>query len=553
MLAPRALARRLASVPGFAWLDSDGSGAEGRFSFLAAAPVDVRRAPAGDVGALSLLDELHLPEAGSGGESSEAESGGGAQARGGDGVAGTAARGGEEGGGARRGEALGGPDGPDEPAKGAETHSREPVADAEARRDDPFDARHADRGDAGARLDPSSVPHWIGYIAYATGEAGAEGPGLCFARYAALFAFDHSTRRCFVVGDDADACGRLLGLAGVGLAAHGGEQDRVRRGALSVPEPAGDDGDARGHMLGLAGVELAAHGGEQDERVRVGGVVVPDPGDHAQAIAAAKELIGRGELYQVNLARKLSARFEAPPIALALAMREESPVPLGMFFDDGERAMVARSMERFLRWKLPERRLHTRPIKGTRARADGDGASADEQRALVADPKEHAEHAMIVDLMRNDLGRVAAIGSVEVVERFVVEAFARLHHLVSTVACLTRPELRASDILRATFPPGSVTGTPKLRAIEVIAALEAAPRGIYTGAVGFFDRAGGFSLAVAIRTAVVENGVASYFAGGGIVEASDVAREIAETELKARVFTDAIAKLAARAGGFEPP
>jgi anthranilate/para-aminobenzoate synthase component I len=151
---------------------------------------------------------------------------------------------------------------------------------------------------------------------------------------------------------------------------------------------------------------------------------------------------------------------------------------------------------------------------------------------------------MIVDLMRNDLGRVAAIGSVEVVERFVVEPFARLHHLVSTVACTTRPETRVSDVLRATFPPGSVTGTPKLRAIEAIDALEPTARGIYTGAVGFIDRAGGLSLAVAIRTAVVERGVASYFAGGGIVEASDIAREIAETDLKARVFTDAIDKLA---------
>ncbi|HKU44274.1 MAG TPA: anthranilate synthase component I family protein, partial [Polyangiales bacterium] len=272
---------------------------------------------------------------------------------------------------------------------------------------------------------------------------------------------------------------------------------------------------------------------------------------HARAIELALEHIARGDIYQVNLARRFWARYDGSPLALALAMRRESPVPLGMYFDDGRRAVVGRSMERFLRWQRSERRLETRPIKGTVARS---GRDLEEQSALLGDPKEHAEHAMIVDLMRNDLGRVAAVGSVRVEQRFAVEPFARLHHLVSTVACTTRPEVRASDILYATFPPGSVTGTPKLRAIETIAALEPVRRGIYTGALGFVDRAGGLSLCVAIRTAVVEAGVASYFAGGGIVEASDIAREIAETELKARVFVDALRALgAARAGGFEPP
>lgn len=372
-------------------------------------------------------------------------------------------------------------------------------------------------------LSASDVPHWIGYIAYdacVPARSGTRRPGLCFARYPALFVHDHVRHATFVVGDDRAACARLLNLAG--LAADGGQA----RSATGV---------SLGH-------------------VRAGRVHAEDPSLHAAAITRALELIAAGDLYQVNLARKLWAEFGGPPFALALAMRRESPVPLGMFFEDGERAVIGRSMERFLRWKLPERRLHTRPIKGTLARASAE-LEAEERRALAADPKEHAEHAMIVDLMRNDLGRVAAIGSVQVAERFMVEPFARLHHLVSTIACTTRPDVRASDILRATFPPGSVTGTPKLRAIETIAALERDPRGIYTGALGFVDRAGGLSLAVAIRTAVVEHGIATYFAGGGIVEASDVAREIAETDLKARVFTDAMRELAAvvRAGGFEPP
>jgi anthranilate/para-aminobenzoate synthase component I len=155
---------------------------------------------------------------------------------------------------------------------------------------------------------------------------------------------------------------------------------------------------------------------------------------------------------------------------------------------------------------------------------------------------------MIVDLMRNDLGRVAQVGSVHVPDVMTVEPFARLSHLVSTVACRTREGVTLREVLAATFPPGSVTGAPKLRAIDLIEQLEDTPRDVYTGALGFIDRAGGVSLAVAIRTALLEHGRVRYFAGGGIVEASRVEREIEETELKARVFFDALDALAAHAG-----
>ena len=151
---------------------------------------------------------------------------------------------------------------------------------------------------------------------------------------------------------------------------------------------------------------------------------------------------------------------------------------------------------------------------------------------------------MIVDLMRNDLGRVAEIGTVKVDAPLIVEPFTGLYHLVSTVSCTTRPEVSIEDILKATFPPGSVTGAPKIRALEVIEELEQHPRGLYCGALGFVDHEGGLSLAVAIRTAIVCNGRVYYWAGGGIVEASNPAAEVAETELKARVFLDAIASLA---------
>ena len=167
---------------------------------------------------------------------------------------------------------------------------------------------------------------------------------------------------------------------------------------------------------------------------------------------------------------------------------------------------------------------------------------------LVSDPKERAEHAMIIDLMRNDLSRVAELGSVSVPEIMVVEPYAKLSHLVSTVRCTVRASAGLSEIVQATFPPGSVTGAPTLRAMEIIEALEPEARGVYTGALGFVDRAGGLSLSVAIRTAVVSRGQVRYFAGGGIVSDSDIGKEIAETELKARVFVDALAELRAKNG-----
>jgi len=179
--------------------------------------------------------------------------------------------------------------------------------------------------------------------------------------------------------------------------------------------------------------------------------------------------------------------------------------------------------------------LLARPIKGTLARAGHDDDAARAQQ-LASDPKERAEHAMIVDLMRNDLSRVAELGSVRLDGVFEVEPFARLLHLVSTVTCATRPEVGLRDVLEATFPPGSVTGAPKRAAVALIEALEAVPRDVYTGVIGFVDRQGGMSLAVAIRTAIVEGGQVRYFAGGGIVEASRPERELLETELKARVM-----------------
>ena len=371
-------------------------------------------------------------------------------------------------------------------------------------------AEHGDADPLGAagRLegcgDDSDAPRWVGYVAYDAWWAGRAsrhargshgGPVLWWGRYDAVLEVDHARGVGRIVADDAAAAARLR------------------------------------ERLGGAGQREAAH---------VGALEVTPADAHARAVEAAREHIAAGDIYQVNLARRWRGSFEGSALTLWEAMRRASPVPYGLYVDAGDHQVLARTMERFLDWTPDVRgvgRIETRPIKGTKARRGDDGAEA---AALRADTKERAEHAMIVDLMRNDLGRVAEIGSVEVVAPLTVEPYAKLHHLVTTVRARTRPGTDLGAVLRATFPPGSVTGAPKRRALEIIDALEPHPRGVYCGCVGHVDRRGGAHLAVAIRTAVVRGGAVEYFAGGGLVWASEAAREVAETELKARVFLDAI-------------
>lgn len=354
---------------------------------------------------------------------------------------------------------------------------------------------------------PCEVPAWIGYVAFdAFWSAPVRGtprfergraPVVLFGRYPALFAVDHQRGESWVVADDRES-GEAF-------------EARVNRLGDRTPVPP-----------------------------KIGAVEIDDAETHRQSIERALRYIEIGEVYEVNVARRWSASFQGAALELWQAMRVASRVPLGMYLDGGDHAVLACTMERFIHWDAESRSLVTRPIKGTIVReATDDGAS----ERLRADPKERAEHSMIVDLMRNDLGRVAEIGSVRVDAPLIVEPFTNLYHLVSTVSCTTRLEVTLEDILVATFPPGSVTGAPKIRALEIIEELERHPRGVYCGAVGFIDHDGGLSLAVAIRTATVAAGRVSYWAGGGIVEASDPDREVAETELKARVFVDAIEAL----------
>jgi para-aminobenzoate synthetase component 1 len=242
------------------------------------------------------------------------------------------------------------------------------------------------------------------------------------------------------------------------------------------------------------------------------------------------DYVAAGDVYQVNLTLPFAAPWTAPAWALHARLARAHPVPHAAYLDVGAAQLVANSPELFLRRRGS--RIETRPIKGTRPRARAAARDAQLAAELRGDPKERAEHVMIVDLERNDLGRVSVPGSVVVDVLARVESHPTVHHLVSVVSGRLRPGIGLAELLRATFPGGSITGAPKVRAMEVIRELEPWPRGPYTGALGVLHPGGDLELGLAIRTAVVEGGVLRYSAGGGIVADSDPERELAEAWLK---------------------
>jgi para-aminobenzoate synthetase component 1 len=254
--------------------------------------------------------------------------------------------------------------------------------------------------------------------------------------------------------------------------------------------------------------------------------------DYLALVESVRDLIAQGEVYQVNVAQRLRLDPPRDPMALMRALRRHSPAPFSAWIDTGEAQVACASPERFVSLRGP--RAETRPIKGTAPR--GATAAEDERRRadLQASEKDRAENVMIVDLERNDLGRVCRPGSVRVEALCRLETYASVHHLVSIVSGeLDRGRGRA-DLLRAIFPGGSMTGAPKVRALRAIDELEPAPRGIYAGALGYLSLCGGMDLNIVIRSVVLASGQAWLHAGGGIVIDSDPAAEYEETLHKAR-------------------
>jgi aminodeoxychorismate synthase component I len=300
--------------------------------------------------------------------------------------------------------------------------------------------------------------------------------------------------------------------------------------------------------------ELAAHelAGRLDagaRRAPPAAPGVPQPADVAssrlgaeryeEAVRAIQERIARGDVYQACLAQRLEVPFDGDPFEAWRVLRRLNPAPFAAFLALPEVSIAGSSPERFLRLD-PSGRVESRPIKGTRPRGDGPESDARMRRELETSAKDRAENLMIVDLVRNDLGRVCETGSVHVPELFRIEAFATVFQLVSVVAGRLRPGRDVFDLLRAAFPPGSMTGAPKLAAMRLLDGLEPVRRGPYAGALGWLDARGGADLSVVIRTALFRGGRALVHAGGGVVADSEPRAEWRESLDKARAVLAAL-------------
>ncbi len=260
--------------------------------------------------------------------------------------------------------------------------------------------------------------------------------------------------------------------------------------------------------------------------------------DYLAAVRRAQAYIAAGDIYQVNLSQRLEGAWEGRAWPLYERLRVASPVPYGAYLALGGATILSASPERFLR--LDDRHVESRPIKGTRPR----GTTPDEDRALAAEllasEKDRAENLMIVDLVRNDLGKVCRVGSVCVPELFGIERYSTVWQMVSSVTGELRPELEAIDLLRACFPGGSVTGCPKIRAMEIIEELEVVRRGVYCGAIGYLSFTGAMDTSIAIRTLLLAGDRLHLQVGGAVVADSNPEAEYAETLAKSRAGLTAL-------------
>jgi anthranilate synthase component 1 len=260
--------------------------------------------------------------------------------------------------------------------------------------------------------------------------------------------------------------------------------------------------------------------------------------DFLKAVERAKALIAAGDFMQVQVGQRISKRYQASPLSLYRALRSLNPSPYMYYYHFGDFQVVGASPEILVRHEHTDEgeKVTIRPLAGTRPR----GATPEKDKAaeqeLVNDPKERAEHVMLIDLARNDIGRIAQIGSVQVTEAFVVERYSHVMHIVSNVEGLLRPGMTNMDVLKATFPAGTLTGAPKVHAMELIDQLEPTKRGLYGGAVGYLSYAGDMDLAIAIRTGIVKDGTLYVQAAAGVVADSVPEMEWRETEHKARAL-----------------
>ncbi|AMG74326.1 anthranilate synthase component I [Sphingopyxis granuli] len=366
---------------------------------------------------------------------------------------------------------------------------------------------------------PKALATLVGFFAYETiglveRIPRAAGPGLglpdmIFVRPTTILVFDRLADELFLIAPiwpDADgAIDRMIDEA----------QERIETIAARL-------------------ASASAHGARAETRIDPATIVATPaiaPDDYARTVRAAKAYIGAGDIFQVVLSQSFSAPFDLPPFDLYRALRRVNPSPFLYFLDLPGFALIGSSPEILVRVRDGE--ITIRPIAGTRPRGRTSAEDAENRESLLADPKERAEHLMLLDLGRNDVGRAATGGSVTVTDSYTVEYYSHVMHIVSNVIGRLAPGKDAIDALFAGFPAGTVSGAPKVRACQIIAELETQARGPYAGGVGYFAPDGNMDSCIVLRTAIVKDGVMHAQAGAGIVADSDPAYEQRECEAKA--------------------
>lgn len=386
---------------------------------------------------------------------------------------------------------------------------------------------------------PPFAGGWIGWFGYELGRAferqpvpardDVGSPAVALALYDTVVAWDHLTGQAWLVSTGVNATGEASSV-------RADERLALRQRELAEPAPAGRPLASRAAaprgaipITAFAEAPPTLHGDFTPERYQLG-------------VERLVEWILAGDLFQANIAQRFLAEWGGSATALYRALRTRTPAALAAYLDHGTHVVLSASPELFLRYDPSSRGVETRPIKGTRPRGACPAEDAQLRAELLASAKDRAENVMIVDLLRNDLARVARTGSVAVPALCIAEAHPTVHHLVSTVTAELAPGHDALDLVRATFPGGSITGAPKLRAMEVIAELEPVARGVYCGAIGWIGLDGAMMLSVAIRTMTLAGQVAVVHAGGGITARSVPLEEYRETLDKVRGIIAALAE-----------
>ncbi len=307
--------------------------------------------------------------------------------------------------------------------------------------------------------------------------------------------------------------------------------DRARQSVIAIAEADSSDSLDR---LEADARQAAQEPDAADRGFRVNSIREEDPDAYLERVRRGKEYVRAGDIYQTNLSRPWHVELDRDPDVAALYNRlcTTNPAPFAALAQWRGAAIISSSPERLVR--VAGRRIDTRPIAGTRPRSRRPGDDIAEMTALAAHPKERAEHIMLIDLERNDLGRVCEAGTVRVDELMTIESYAHVHHIVSNVSGVLRADVTPIEALRAVFPGGTITGVPKFRCMQIIAELEGVGRGAYTGSLGYLDRSGTMDLNILIRTMTLMGREIEFRAGAGIVADSEPQRELAETRAKAR-------------------